>query len=255
MQNYQTRNWTDNKTKSSLFERSKLSLYILLLCWSCLPITSWAQYAPTVKGEHVKHNYFELDYSEKDEQPNWVYHILTRASIDGPTKRTGSFKSDPKVRTKSATPSDYKNSGYDRGHLCPAGDMRLNETAMRETFYMSNMSPQHPSLNRGIWNRIETYVRDIVIDSAYVVTGPVFKDNLGKIGHNQVTVPGNYYKVVYFPKEKKMLAFIIANKANDGGVEKYMTTVDDVEKITGIDFFAQLPDDLENKLEQQLYRK
>lgn len=228
---------------------------VILLCMLLLSATVRAQYAPNSKGEHIKHTYYELDYNEEHEQANWVYHILTRAGIDGITKRSGSFKSDLRVQTKSATPSDYKDSGYDRGHLCPAADMKQNDIAMRETFYMSNMSPQHPSLNRGMWNRIEAFVRDAVNDSAYVVTGPIFKESLGIIGRNKVTIPGYYYKVVYYPKQQKMLAFLIANKANEGEVEQYITTVDTVEQLTGIDFFALLPDHVENRLEKQKYRK
>ncbi len=101
-------------------------------------------------GQIVEHTYFTLSYSEDHEQAEWVYYELTPMLINGTQARTDNFRPDPKVSTVSAQLSDYKGSGYDRGHLCPAGDMKLNKTAMSETFYLSNMSPQEASFNRGI---------------------------------------------------------------------------------------------------------
>jgi len=94
--------------------------------------------------------------------------------------------------------ADYKNSGYDRGHLCPVAAMKLNHTSMSETFFMSNISPQEPNFNRGIWKNIEALVREWGWNTkSHVVSGPIFKDNKGSIGANKVTVPGHYYKVIY----------------------------------------------------------
>jgi endonuclease G len=109
-------------------------------------------------GQIITHKYYTLSYSENDEQPYWVAYLLTSSMVNGNTKRTEDFRKDPLVSTGSAELSDYRRSDYDRGHLCPAGDMTINSEAMSETFYLSNMSPQAPSFNRGIWQQLEAKV-------------------------------------------------------------------------------------------------
>jgi len=202
----------------------------------------------------VKHSYYTLAYSEENEQALWVYYRLTPDFINGAVKRNDNFRPDPDVRTGSATPADYKNSGYDRGHLCPAADMKLNATAMSETFYMSNMSPQVPGFNRGIWSQVEDQVRKwaLTYDSLYIVTGPVFRNNIGVIGTNEVTVPGYYYKVIYAPREKEMIGLVVPNESSTESIGKFVVPVDSVEALTGIDFFPELPDKTESKLEGQM---
>jgi endonuclease G len=207
---------------------------------------------PVSGGEVVEHQYYSLSYSEEHEQASWVFYKLTPQMVNGPVKRSDNFRPDPKVRTSSASLADYKSSGYDRGHLCPAGSMDANATAMSESFYMSNMSPQEPSFNRGIWKQLEEQVRDWtnIEGELYVVSGPVFKDNKGSIGGNKVTVPGYYYKVIYDPTDtKKMIAFLFPNQKADQDLNAYITSVDEVEKQTGIDFFSALSDEQEEKLE------
>ncbi|MEL7587465.1 MAG: DNA/RNA non-specific endonuclease [Prolixibacteraceae bacterium] len=201
----------------------------------------------------VRHSYYTLAYSEENEQALWVYYRLTTDFITGSVKRKDNFRSDPDVRTGSASLADYKNSGYDRGHLCPAADMKLNAMAMSETFYMSNMSPQVPGFNRGIWSQVEDQVRKWVLayDSLYIVTGPVFRDNLGVIGQNRVTVPGYYYKVIYSPGKEKMIGLVLPNKASSAAISRFVVPVDSVESLTGIDFFPELADGSENKLERR----
>lgn len=200
----------------------------------------------------VKHSYYTLAYSEENEQALWVYYRLTPDFITGAVKRNDNFRPDPAVRTGSATLADYKNSGYDRGHLCPAADMKLNTTAMSETFYMSNMSPQVPAFNRGIWSQVEDQVRKWALryDSLYVVTGPVFRNNLGVIGQNKVTIPGYYYKVIYSPGKERMIGLVLPNKASSEAISRYVVPVDSVESLTGIDFFPELADASEDKLER-----
>ncbi|MFI3327694.1 MAG: DNA/RNA non-specific endonuclease [Rikenellaceae bacterium] len=216
-----------------------------------------AKYTPKSTGELIVHTHFSLDYNEHHEQPNWVYYTLTKENLSGGEERSNSFKADPKVSTGSAVTADYAKSGYDRGHLCPAADMTQSQTAMRETFYMSNMSPQAPSCNRGIWKTSETYVRNLVaeptnkIDTLYIVTGPIFNNNMGAIGANNVTIPGAYYKVAYSPQISKMWAFIIPNEKSDNTLEFFRTTVDEVELQTGIDLYYQLPPKLQEQLEAQ----
>lgn len=204
-------------------------------------------------GQLVEHKYYTLKYIEYHEQAAWVAHKLTKECVHGRARRTDNFRSDPAVRTGSASTSDYKGSGYDRGHLVPAGDMKLNQTAMSESFYLSNISPQHPSMNRGIWRRLEEKIRKWVDADGdlYVITGPILKNPIGTIGKNKVTVPGSFYKIVLdynYPKVK-MIGFVIPNRETRRGYEDYTMSVDDIERLTGIDFFPALPDKLEKDLE------
>lgn len=211
---------------------------------------------PSSKDSIIRHEYYTLSYSETHEQANWVFYTLTSDYIIGTAKRKNNFKRDPLIETQSASPKDYTGSGYDRGHLCPAAAMRINQLAMDETFYMSNMSPQHPRFNRGKWKQLEKQVREWVIkeEKLHVVTGPLFEENMGSIGSNQVTVPGYYYKVIYDPTgEQKMIGFIMPNKKLIEDLSQYIFTIDQIENRTGIDFFHNLPDSLENILESKLY--
>lgn len=211
-------------------------------------------FLPHSTGELIRHNYFSLSYSEAHEQAEWVYYELYPALLFGVEERSDNFRPDPKVSTGSAQLQDYKGSGYDRGHLCPAGSMKINSTAMSESFYLSNMSPQVPSFNRGIWKSLEDQVRGWATgeDTLHVVTGPVFKNNKGSIGSNKVTIPGLYYKAVYVPSKGKMIGMLLPNEKGIKALPHYCVTVDSLEAITGIDFFPQLKDDLEEKLERNI---
>lgn len=206
---------------------------------------------PHSVGEIVKHAGYSLAYSEFNEQAIWVYYKLSAKMLSGHVSRTDDFRPDVAVKSGSATLVDYKASGYDRGHLCPAGDMVQSKQTMSESFFMSNMSPQVPGFNRGIWKNLEAKVRGWakMEQEIYVVTGPIFRDNKGKIGQG-VTIPGYYYKVIYDPTgDKKMIALILPNEKSDNELETFVVPVDKVEELTGVDFFPGLPDALENKLE------
>jgi len=209
---------------------------------------------PSVQGEVIKHTYYTLDYNEEAEQPNWVFYALYPALINGTQDRTDDFRPDPAVSTGSASLADYKGSGYDRGHLCPAADMKLNQTCMSETFFLSNMSPQVAGFNRGIWSTVEAQVREwaLVYDTLYVATGPIFSDNIGAIGSDEVAVPGYYYKVIYSKKRGDMTALVLANASSSETLDHFVVSVDQVEELTGIDFFPELPDDIENSLESAI---
>ena len=147
--------------------------------------------------------------------------------------------------SKSATRGDYRGSGYDRGHLVPAGDMAFNEEAMSETFYMSNMSPQKRNFNGGIWRELEETTRDWAkkYKHLYVVTGPVLTQRkLDKVGYNEVTVPSSYFKVLLDVTEPEMkgIGFIIENEVSNKPLANYAVTIDEVESLTGINFFSDL---------------
>ena len=168
--------------------KSILTFLILILCTS---IASSAQeLLPTSStGQIVKHAYYTLSYCEKDEQPEWVYYELTSEMVRGRQPRSDDYRPDFQISTISAQLEDYRGSGYDRGHLCPAGDMKLNPTSMSESFYLSNMSPQGKKFNAGIWNTLEDWVRKwaLTLERIYVVTGGVLTSNKGKIGSNGVS--------------------------------------------------------------------
>jgi len=201
--------------------------------------------------EIITHSYYTLSYNENHEQANWIAYKLTKHMIrNGLHDRKNNFRSDNKVRNQSSQLSDYKGSGYDRGHLCPAGDMKISKVAMSESFYMSNISPQSPSFNRGIWKSLESIVRTWAIenDEIYVVTGPILTDIIGEIGSNSVSIPKYYYKVIldYKEPELKGIGFILENKKSQLSLSSYAISIDEVEELTGIDFFSSLPDDIEN---------
>lgn len=213
-----------------------------------------AELRPSSTSDVVQHLHYQLEYSEEHEQAKWVYYTLTPEYLNGPGVRKNNFRSDPLVLTGSAELSDYVGSGYDRGHLCPAAAMTISQEAMDESFYLSNMSPQNGSFNRGKWKSLETQVRKWVEEEQklHVVSGPIFEDNIAKIGANKVTVPGYYYKVIYDPTEaQKMIAFILPNQKLSAPLNEYVVAVDDVEARTGIDFFSALPDKAEKVLEQK----
>ncbi len=207
---------------------------------------------PTSNGEIIKHTYFTLSYSEPNEQAEWVFYKLTDEMLMGTALRTDNFRPDNMVSTLSASLDDYSHSGYDRGHLCPAADMAINTVAMTESFYMSNMSPQDPSFNRGIWKKLEGTVRNWAMNEReiYVATGPIFRDNIGSLANSNVTIPGYYYKVIYdSTDEPKMIGLVLPNTKGEKSLDDYVVSVDYIEDLTGIDFFPGLADEIENELE------
>jgi endonuclease G len=234
--------------------KPRLTFLILILCIS---IASSAQeLLPTsTSGQIVKHTYYTLSYCEKDEQPEWVYYELTSEMVRGRQPRSDDYRPDFQISTISAQLEDYRGSGFDRGHLCPAGDMKLNPTSMSESFYLSNMSPQDKDFNAGIWNTLEDRVRKwaLTFERIYVVTGGVLTSNKGKIGSNGVSIPKYFYKVIYDPRwPGKMIAFLVPNENSEKALQNYIVTVDSLENLTGIDFFPELPDSTENHLESSL---
>ena len=234
----------------------------IILFFIFFPLTTFSQvfidYLPTKtnNGEIVNHTYFSLSYSEQHEQSEWVFYEIKKERILGLVNRTDDFRIDDKISSKSATLSDYRRSGYDRGHLAPAADFSFNTIAMSESFYMSNMSPQSPYFNRGIWKNLESLVRNWAVNSSiYVVTGPVLDDCSTTIGENNVCVPESYYKVIYNSLEQKMIAFVLLNEKGEYNLSHYVTSVDYVESITGIDFFPVLEEKLENELESEVNKE
>ncbi|HJO92659.1 MAG TPA: DNA/RNA non-specific endonuclease [Victivallales bacterium] len=208
------------------------------------------------KSEIINHKYYMLGYNEDREQANWVAYKLTKNMVKNTTApRRNDFRPDPLVKTGSATLDDYRGSGYDRGHLCPAAAMRFSKTAMSETFYMSNMSPQVPDFNRGAWKKLESKVRIWAVKNLEisVVTGHIFYNNRKhkEIGADKVDVPDAYFKVIldYRQPDIKAIGFILPNQKIEKPLYFYTVPVNNIERITGLDFFAYLPDNIEEQLE------
>ena len=182
-----------------------------------------------------------FSYSEKYEQPKWVFYTLKSEDIicNNQASRKDNFREDGGVKTGSASLEDYKGSGYDRGHLKASADESCNQTQMDETFLMSNMSPQKPSFNRGIWKNLESYVRDLVVDydSIQVITSGNLNDNLVRIGPNKVGVPKYYYKVLYKYKNgvKSIECFYLPNEKNSD-FNVFKVSIDVLEDSVGIKF-------------------
>ncbi len=201
----------------------------------------------------IQHKAYTVLYDEPHEQARWVAYMLCRSRCVKVAERENKFKEDPNVPTGSARNSDYAKSGFDRGHLAPAADMSWDPVAMKESFYFSNMSPQRPGFNRGIWKTLEEQVRDWaeIYDTLLIVTGPVLKDGLPAIGASQVSIPEYYYKVILDddPNHPKGIAFILPNQASDKLLQELVISIDSLENLTGINFFPSLSPEKERGAE------
>ena len=199
----------------------------------------------------ITHKNYTLSYSEQHEQAEWVFYYLSPENTSGAIKRTNNFREDPSVTTGSATLADYAGSGYDRGHLSPAADNSSDYQFMSESFYMSNMSPQTPGFNRGIWKNLEELFRtwSTTHNGIYIVTAGILTEDLPAIGPSKVSVPEYFYKIAYDSNIQMMIAFLLKNESSTLSLDHFVVTVDSVEAMSGIDFFPSLPDSLENQLE------
>lgn len=198
-------------------------------------------------------NTYVFSYSEAHEQSEWVAYYLDSDDIKTTNFDRPFFEQDPLVKTESADWRNYKKSGYDKGHLCPAGDRKETLDEYNETFFTSNISPQEHNFNSGIWNRLEDKVRYWATknNGLYVVTGGVLNDNLKTIGKEKVSVPNYFYKVLLSKEGTKMIGFLVPHKNSDKPLYEFVVSVDEIEKMTGIDFYPNLPDEIENKLESK----
>lgn len=216
---------------------------------------AWPAY--TQDDAIVEHQFYTLAYNEKTEQATWIAYSLSAENLkNAQFKRKDNFRSDPDVSTESASPTDYAKSGYDRGHLAPAADFTWTKEGLDESFYMSNMSPQVPGFNRGIWKNLEEQVRIWAKENhkLYIVTGPVVQKRADKIGKNKVSVPQYYYKAILDIQEPELkgIGFLMKNEKSSKDIMEFAMSIDDLEEFTGLDFFPLIPDDLERKLESTL---
>jgi len=232
----------------------KFALFFFLVFISCTQdeINPSAYYVPHVaKGYIIPHTYYTLSYSPTDRQAEFAYYFLSTASINGTQDRTDDFRIDPTVKSNPVSSNSYQGSGFDRGHLAPAADFKLNQTSMSETFFMSNISPMTPSFNRGIWSNLEDKVREnaLSLGGVYVVTGPVFTNNCGTIGGG-ISVPCSFYKIIFKEgSNPKMIGFLLSNTGSSLPLKNFIVSVNEIEKLTNLDFFPTLKDDVEGSLE------
>ena len=203
----------------------------------------------------IKHEGYTVSYNSEYRIANWVAYELTATEAKSKkTERSNKFVSDPQVKGATAMNEDYTRSGYDRGHLAPAGDMKWSAKAMRESFYLSNICPQKPKLNRGIWKDLEEQCRLWALDngSLLIVTGPVITGDMKRLGKNKVAIPKSFYKVLCYYTEKgyKGIGFLFENRDyKDNSLKSMVIPIDSVEKVTGIDFFPSIPDEQEKEME------
>ena len=202
----------------------------------------------------IQHEYYTLSYNEKYEQAEWVAYELKKNYVKKANFKRPYFIEDPKVKTGSADWRNYKKSGYDKGHLCPAGDMEFAINAYNDTFFTSNISPQLHDFNGGVWNRLEQKVRywATKYDGIYVITGGILQPSLPTIGKEKVSIPNYFYKILldYSNGQYRMIAFLVPSKKSEKPLYDFVVSVDTVEKMTGIDFFPKLDDKIENNLEK-----
>ena len=214
------------------------------------------KFLPSVKyGEVIFYPNFALSYSEDHEVSEWAAYEMTMQRLTGKVVRSKIFKQDHKPSGLSANYFDYRGSGYDRGHLVPAADLAYDSLSVPTTFLMSNITPQEPGFNRGIWRELEEQVRDWTRQNRhlYIVSGPVLdgdpKEIIGR--STKITVPRYFYKVLLDNRKPnlKAIGFVLPNEKSDKDLHHYARPVDYVEAITGLDFFAALPDEIEADLE------
>ena len=208
----------------------------------------------------IQHEGYTVSYNADYRIANWVAYVLTdKEARSDKAERQNKFVVDPLVKGASATNEDYTRTGFDRGHLAPAGDMKWSEKAMRESFYLSNITPQKPGLNRGIWKELEEQIRLWARENGAVLiaTGPVIPDEeLNRLGKNRVGVPRQFYKVLCMVVNNQLegVGFLFENR--DYGttpLRQMMVPIDRVEQVTGIDFFPALPDDEERQMEATVH--
>lgn len=199
----------------------------------------------------IDRDWYAVGYSDLYCQPIWTSYRLTNKEVDHTRVFT---RNDCKFRTEvlggrdsvNPRPEDYTNSGYDRGHMVPAGDMTWSMYGVDDTFYMSNICPQTPLCNRGVWKQLEQWVRDNakIEEELLVVSGPIFSTNVIQkvIGKRcKVVVPDAFFKVVYDTTAPfKALGFIVPNEGCTNALDWYSVTVEEVEKRTGMKFFDQV---------------
>lgn len=207
-------------------------------------------------AQRLQHSAWIAAYSSKYLQPYWTTHLLRKDMFFGNQTQYQGFCNDTLRRGPAADSADYAGSGYDRGQLVPAGDLRWNKDALASAFLYSNVAPQAPDLNRNTWYKLEARTREWTMryDELVVVSGPVLNQQFASTqkGSYRVAVPRYYYKIIadLQPPDYHAIAFLVPNKKVPFTLSNYVTSIDQLETLTGIDFFPALDDSLETRIEQ-----
>lgn len=222
---------------------------------------------PGGHGRLLLKHYYVIMHNDSLRIPEWVAYHLTRENMRGQAPRSNDFRPDPEVPIgKRAELVDYRRSGYHRGHMAPAGDFKTDIVAMSETFYLSNIAPQRAEFNQGPWQKLVNQIRLLALrhGSIWIFTGTLFLDSAGQntdrtiyIGPNRVAVPTHFYKVVlcqHPDSSREIFAFLMQNRALQGEPKDYMVSVRDLERLTRLDFFSQLPQEEEDSMETTVNR-
>jgi len=209
---------------------------------------------PAESDQMIDRSGFALGYSNSRRQALWVSYILTAEHLNAPQlRRSNRFRPDPLLKFAPVRPQQYDRTGFDRGHLAPASDMTYSRETMEQSFFMTNISPQLPACNRGVWKRIETRIREWARRESqlYVVTGPIFTGEPRFMRGTDIRIPDAFYKVALdLTPPMKMIAFIVPNRASKRPVRSFVVAVDEVEAISGMNFFSNLDDRIEAELEK-----
>jgi endonuclease G len=202
------------------------------------------------------HSYHKTCFSTSKKLARWVSYKLSEPMFRGNATRSNNFTIDPLIPDQSPTPSHYEGSGYDRGHLAPAGDMKINQKAMDQSFFMTNISAQEPSFNRGIWKKLENLMRGLTeANKEYeVITGPIFSFKKKSFKTRFLNIPKAFYKIIFYQdgQETKALAFLVPNKKSKEAVTEFLVPVNTIEALTEIDFFSNLSNELQNEIESKV---
>lgn len=236
-----------------------LSMPLMAKAGDTWPDLELAESAVRRKAQIIRHAGYTTSYNSSLLIPNWVAYCLTREEVDGQYPRPNKqFEPDPLAKGRSAANSDYAKSGYSRGHMAPAGDMKWSEQAMMESFYLSNICPQSEELNGGIWQRLENRCRVLAKEAdLYICCGPIMPESPKRIGMNKVAVPSGFFKVLCMRRNGRWQAigFMFPNEGCKGSIFDFSCSVDEVERATGHDFFHNLPDNIESNIEASWRQK
>lgn len=247
--------------------KTKNNLLVLLLLFGAIlsptkgatPTNNTGMELPKLTSKNaqqiIRHYAFTISFNSQWNIPNWVAYTLTKEETTGEAERKSSFYPDPNIKNNPVVTKDYSNSGYDRGHMAPAADMKWSERAMKESFYTTNICPQNQNLNRGDWNDLEELARDLAkqYGAIHIACGPIVENTYKTIGsERKIVVPSAFYKVFLRQKsngEWTAIGFVMPNESGSRMLMTYMKSIDEIEKLTQIDFFYNLPDEIENEIE------
>lgn len=207
----------------------------------------------------IEYKGYTVAYDETSRLPRWVAYELTdeEANAKIAQRKGKSFRPDGIIQAVQAAQTDYRRSGWSHGHMAPAGDFKWDEEAMWETFFYTNCCPQDERLNNGSWNVLENCVREWAkqFGRVYVVTGPIIgKNRFGTIGKHRIVVPDAFFKSILVKTAEgyQGIAFTMQNNPDSQRPEDCLMSINDLEELTGIDFFPMLDDSIEEKVEEQI---